>query len=44
MGKCYNSAVIEAPCEKVWETICNFHDLAWAAAVIAVIFLPRPLY
>ncbi|TKJ37187.1 MAG: polyketide cyclase [Planctomycetes bacterium B3_Pla] len=34
MGKCYNSVVIEAPCEKVWETICNFHDLAWAAGVV----------
>ncbi len=34
MGKCYNSAVIEAPCEKVWETICNFHDLSWAAGVV----------
>jgi hypothetical protein len=34
MGKCYNSAAIEAPCEKVWETICNFHDLAWAAGVV----------
>ncbi len=34
MGKCYNSVVIAAPCEKVWETICNFHDLGWAAGVI----------
>ncbi len=34
MGRCYNSIVIDAPCEKVWETICNFHDLAWAAGVI----------
>ncbi|MHC4119881.1 MAG: SRPBCC family protein [Planctomycetota bacterium] len=34
MGKCYNSVVIDAPCRKVWETIRNFHDLAWAAGVI----------
>ncbi len=34
MGKCYNSVVIDAPCEKVWQTICNFHDLGWAAGVV----------
>ena len=34
MGKCYNSAVINAPCEKVWESLRNFHDLSWASAVI----------
>lgn len=35
MGKCYNSAVINAPCDKVWKTIRNFHDLTWAPGVIA---------
>lgn len=34
MGRCYNSAVINAPCEKVWNTIQNFHDLSWAPGVI----------
>lgn len=34
MGKCYNSVVIDAPCEKVWETVCNFHDLGWAGDVV----------
>ncbi len=34
MGKCYNSAVIDAPCEKVWQTIRNFHDLSWAPGVV----------
>ncbi len=34
MGKCYNSVAVDAPCEKVWETISNFHDLGWAGGVI----------
>ncbi len=34
MGRCYNSAVINAPCEAVWGTIRNFHDLAWATGVV----------
>lgn len=34
MGKCYNSAVINAPCEKVWNTIRNFHDFSWAPGVV----------
>ncbi|MEC4672529.1 MAG: SRPBCC family protein [Nitrospirota bacterium] len=34
MGRCYNSAVINAPCQTVWEKIRNFHDLAWAAGVV----------
>lgn len=34
MGKCYNSAVINAPCDKVWKTIRNFHDLTWAPGVV----------
>jgi hypothetical protein len=35
MGKCYNSVVVDAPCEKVWETICDFHDFGWAAGVVS---------
>ena len=34
MGKCYNSAVIEASREKVWEIIKNFHDMSWGNPVI----------
>ena len=35
MGKCYNSAVIGAPVETVWERISDFHDLSWAPEVVA---------
>ena len=34
MGSCYNSIVVDVPREKVWETIKDFHDLAWADPVI----------
>ena len=34
MGKCYNSVVVNAPCEQVWKTISNFHDLGWAKGVV----------
>jgi len=34
MGKCYNSTVIEAPREKIWEIIKNFHDMSWDSPVI----------
>lgn len=30
----YNSIVIDAPADKVWEKVRNFHDLSWAAGVI----------
>ena len=35
MGRCYNSAVIAAPREQVWDRIKDFHDLSWAAGVIS---------
>ncbi len=31
---CYNSIVIEAPAEKVWDVLRNFHELSWARNVI----------
>lgn len=31
---CYNSIVIDAPADKVWEKIRNFHDLSWASDAI----------
>jgi hypothetical protein len=34
MGNCYNSTVADAPREKVWETIKDFHNLSWAEPVI----------
>ena len=35
MGQCYNSIVINAPVEKVWDTLKNFHDLSWAPDVFS---------
>lgn len=34
MGQTYQSIVINAPAEKVWTAIRNFHDLGWAPNVI----------
>ena len=34
MGKTYQSITIDAPVEKVWETIRDFHDGSWAPNVI----------
>lgn len=31
---CYNSIVIKAPAEKVWELLKNFHDLSWSKNVV----------
>ncbi|MGZ2371415.1 SRPBCC family protein [Ancylomarina sp. YFZ004] len=31
---CYNSIVIEAPAEKVWDVLRNFHELSWARNII----------
>lgn len=31
---CNNSVVVNAPSEKVWDTLKNFHDLSWAPNVI----------
>ena len=37
MGSCYNSIVVDMPRERVWETIKDFHDLAWAEPVITTL-------
>ncbi len=37
MGNCYNSTVVNAPREKVWDSIKDFHNLSWAGAVITKI-------
>ena len=34
MPNCYQTRVIDAPIEKVWEAIQNFHNLSWAPNVI----------
>ena len=34
MPHCYQSMVVNAPVDKVWDTIKNFHDMSWAASVI----------
>jgi len=31
---CYNSTVINAPADKVWETVKDFHDLSWSKSVV----------
>lgn len=37
MGKCYNTTVVNAPVEKVWDRINNFHDMSWCPDVITKI-------
>ena len=34
MGRCYHSIAVNAPIEKVWATIRDFHDLSWAKGVV----------
>jgi hypothetical protein len=34
MGKTYQSIVINAPVEKVWSAVRNFHDASWAPNVL----------
>jgi len=34
MGETYQSILINAPADKVWESISDFHDLGWAPNVI----------
>jgi hypothetical protein len=31
---CYNSTVVSAPAENVWQAFRNFHDLSWAVGVV----------
>ena len=35
MGKMYQSIVVNAPLEKVWGALGDFHDLSWAPNVIS---------
>jgi len=34
MGKTYQTTIIDAPLEKVWEKVRNFHDFSWAPNVV----------
>ena len=34
MGQTYQSIIIDASVEKIWDTLKNFHDMSWAAGVI----------
>jgi hypothetical protein len=34
MGTCYQKIEIEAPINRVWDTIKDFHDLSWAPDVV----------
>ena len=34
MPQCYQSIIVHAPLEKVWDTIKDFHDMSWANPVI----------
>jgi hypothetical protein len=34
MGKCYNSTVVDASIERVWEMIKDFHKVSWGDKVI----------
>ncbi len=34
MGKTFQSTTVNAPVDKVWETIRDFHDMSWTTSVI----------
>ncbi|NIQ02982.1 MAG: SRPBCC family protein [Nitrospinaceae bacterium] len=34
MGKTYQTTVIQAPVDQVWNKIRNFHDMSWASGVV----------
>lgn len=34
MGQCYNSTVVDASIQQVWDTMSNFHEMGWASPVI----------
>jgi len=37
MGQCYNSTIIDASVDKVWEMINDFHELSWGDQVVTKI-------
>lgn len=34
MAKTYQSIVVDAPVERVWASVRDFHDLSWATSVV----------
>jgi hypothetical protein len=34
VGEIYQSVVVNAPAEKVWGSLRNFHDLSWTSEVV----------
>lgn len=34
MGQVYKSIIVNAPADKVWAKLRNFHDLSWAPGVV----------
>ena len=34
MGQCYNSVVVNAPVQDVWNALKKFHDMSWAPNVV----------
>lgn len=34
MPQCYQSIVVKAPIEQVWDSLKNFHDMSWANNII----------
>ncbi|WP_027858212.1 SRPBCC family protein [Marinobacterium jannaschii] len=34
MGQCYNSVVVNADADRVWQLLREFHDLSWAPSVV----------
>lgn len=40
MGSTYQSIVIDAPADAVWNAICDFHDLSWAPNVVNQVEAP----
>jgi carbon monoxide dehydrogenase subunit G len=34
MPSCYQTRVINAPIEKVWDTIKDFYDLSWCSSIV----------
>ena len=34
MPQCYQSTIVHAPSEKIWDTLKNFHEMSWASPVM----------
>lgn len=43
MGSCYNSVVVDAPVDRVWLVIRDFHRLDWAGPIVMDVKKVGPL-